>query len=446
MTTTRTVLSPVPEPPAEPRRATVLNDRFPAVRVEDQPKPRRIGGIRRTDLLSLVGAAVGSVGAAALLFRLLPLSGWLGFLVVVYLFFLAMYGILVLLDESGAAVKDRLAATVIHSLAFILLLALVFVVAFTVIRGWEALTNLNFFTSDMSDAGPLDPLERGGILHAIVGTLIMIAIALTFVIPLGISTAVYMNEFPGRFARFVRTITEAMTALPSIVAGLFIYAFLILILGLDKSGFAAAMAISVMMLPIIIRASDVVLRLVPGALKEAAYALGAGQWRTVWHVTLPTARSGLMTAIILGTARGIGETSPVLLTAGFTAALNTNPASGPMVSLPLATFEFVKSPEQTMIVRGFGTAAVLMFLVLILFIVARIIGGRGAGNLSKMQQRRRKAQSAKDTQRFNSRSPSGDTARVVTQTSSTIHGPHQETDPLNATASPASDNREGASS
>ncbi|MFM9134339.1 MAG: PstA family ABC transporter permease, partial [bacterium] len=246
--------------------------------------------------------------------------------------------------------------------------------------------------------------------------------------------------------RFVRTITEAMTALPSIVAGLFIYAFLILILGLDKSGFAAAMAISVMMLPIIIRASDVVLRLVPGALKEAAYALGAGQWRTVWYVTLPTARSGLMTAIILGTARGIGETSPVLLTAGFTAALNTNPASGPMVSLPLATFEFVKSPEQTMIVRGFGTAAVLMLLVLVLFVIARIIGGRGAGNLSKLQQRRRKAQSVQDAQRFNSRSPSTGSGGVVTQSSPTIHRTHQETDPVSATTSQVPDNSEGASS
>jgi phosphate transport system permease protein len=171
------------------------------------------------------------------------------------------------------------------------------------------------------------------------------------------------------------------------------------------------MAISVMMLPIIIRASDVVLRLVPGNLKEAAYALGAGQWRTVWHVTLPTARSGLMTAIILGTARGVGETSPVLLTAGFTAALNLNPATGPMVSLPLATFEFVKSPEPTMIARGFGTAAVLMFLVLILFVIARIIGGRGPGNLSKSQQKRRAKRSREDSQRFTKR----ESSRVASQ-------------------------------
>ena len=366
-------------------------------------KPRKVGGLRRSDVLSLIGAAIGGVGAAALLFTLLPFSGWFGFLVVAYVVFVGLYAVLVFLEEGMPAVKDRLAAVVIHSLAFTLLMALVFVVVFTVVKGWEALHNWNFFTQDMQNAGPLDPLTSGGILHAIAGTLIMITIALAIVIPLGVACAVYMNEMPGPFSRFVRTISEAMTALPSIVAGLFIYASLILILGFDKSGFAAAMAISVMMLPIIIRASDVVLRLVPGTLKEASYALGAGQWRTVWHVTLPTARSGLMTAIILGTARGVGETSPVLLTAGFTAALNLNPTTGPMVSLPLATFEFVKSPEPTMIARGFGTAAVLMGLVLILFIIARIIGGRGPGNLSKRQQKQRAKRSRSDSQRFTQR-------------------------------------------
>ena len=366
-------------------------------------KPRKVGGLRRSDVLSLIGAAIGGVGAAALLFTLLPFSGWFGFLVVAYVVFVGLYAVLVFLEEGVPAVKDRLAAVVIHSLAFTLLMALVFVVVFTVVKGWEALHNWNFFTQDMQNAGPLDPLTSGGIIHAIAGTLIMITIALAIVIPLGVACAVYMNEMPGPFSRFVRTISEAMTALPSIVAGLFIYASLILILGFDKSGFAAAMAISVMMLPIIIRASDVVLRLVPGTLKEASYALGAGQWRTVWHVTLPTARSGLMTAIILGTARGVGETSPVLLTAGFTAALNLNPTTGPMVSLPLATFEFVKSPEPTMIARGFGTAAVLMGLVLILFIIARIIGGRGPGNLSKRQQKQRAKRSRSDSQRFTQR-------------------------------------------
>ena len=392
----------------DPSRRTTLPQRTPT---PVDLKARRIGGFRRSDVLSLAGAAVGGIGVAALLFTLLPFSGWMGFLVVSYVAFVGLYAVLVSLDEDFSAVKDRIAAVVIHSLAFALLLALIFVVTFTVIKGWEALTNLNFFTQDMQNAGPLDPLTSGGILHAVAGTLIMITIALAIVIPLGVACAVYMNEIPGPFARFVRTISEAMTALPSIVAGLFIYASLILILGFDKSGLAAALAISVMMLPIIIRASDVVLRLVPGNLKEASYALGAGQWRTVWFVTLPTARSGLMTAIILGTARGIGETSPVLLTAGFTAALNLNPASGPMVSLPLATFEFVKSPEPTMIARGFGTAAVLMFVVLILFIIARIIGGRGAGNLSRNQQRRSVKRSREDSQRFTRR----ESARVASE-------------------------------
>jgi phosphate transport system permease protein len=273
-------------------------------------------------------------------------------------------------------VRDRIVLVIVHSLAFTVLATLVFVVMFTFIRGAEALPNLNFYTEDMSLAGPLDPLTDGGVIHAIVGTLIQIGIALAITIPLGITTALFLNEVPGPFARFVRTIVEAMTALPSIVAGLFIFATFILILGMEKSGFAAALAISVMMLPIMIRASDVVFRLVPATLKEASIGLGAGQWRTVWHVVLPTSRSGLTTAIILATARGIGETSPVLLTSGFTAAMNTDPFRGPMVSLPLAVFQFVKSPEPTMIARGFGTAAVLMIVVLLLFVIARIVGGQ----------------------------------------------------------------------
>src|SRR5690348_13681461 len=144
-----------------------------------------------------------------------------------------------------------------------------------------------------------------------------------------------------------------MTALPSIVAGLFILSSFILVLGFDKSGLAAGLAITVMMLPIMIRAADVVFRLVPGTLKEASLGLGASQFKTVMNVVLPTARSGLTTAIILATARGIGETSPVLLTAGFTASMSHDPLHGPMVSLPLAVFEFVKSPEPNMVARGF---------------------------------------------------------------------------------------------
>lgn len=373
--------------------------------VDEQQEVRRsTGAIRRSDALGLAGSLVAAMSLTAwLMTQLLAFSGVVPFIVVSYLLFLAFYAAVTRLDESGLAVRDRLVAVFVHSLAVLLMTALAIVVVFTFIKGGQALFHANFFVSDMSRTGPLDALSSGGILHAISGTLIMITMALAISIPLGIATAVYLSEFPGRFARVVRTVVEAMTALPSIVAGLFIYATAILILGIPRSGFAASLAITVMMLPIIIRSADVVLRLVPSGLKEASQALGSSRWRTVWHVTLPTARSGLTTAVILGTARGIGETSPVLLTAGLTTFFNFNPFSGAMVSLPLATFTFVKSPEPNMIARGFGSAAVLMVLVLILFAIARLIGGRGPGVLSARQLRARIVRSRADDYRFRAR-------------------------------------------
>ena len=225
--------------------------------------------------------------------------------------------------------------------------ALVFIVLYTIFRGAKALVHLNFYTQDLHSTTPLDPLTKGGVLHAIVGTLIEVAIAMAIAVPLGLLTAVFLNEVPGRLNRLVRTVVDAMTALPDILAGLFIYATLILIFGLGLSGLAAACALAVTVLPIVCRAAYVVLRLVPGGLTEASYALGSGQWRTVWHVTLPTARSGLATAVILGAARAIGETAPVLLTAGATNYLNFNPASGPMMSLPLLAFSSCRIPSRT---------------------------------------------------------------------------------------------------
>lgn len=365
---------------------------------------RSTSTLRVVDVIRLLGCAAAAIGFTAwLYFFALPLQGELGFVLISYGLFLLLFSLLTAFDENRPTVRDRMVAVVVHSLAFLMLLALFSVVVYTVGRGLDPLFHLNFFTQDMSNAGPLDPLTQGGVLHAVLGTLIMIAIALSISIPLGLLTAVFLSEFPGRYARLVRTVVEAMTALPSIVAGLFIYATVIVFLGFNRSGFAASLAITVMMLPIIIRSADVVLRLVPGNLKEAARALGASTWRTVWTVTLPTAKSGLTTAIILGTARGIGETSPVLLTAGATTFLNLNPFTGPMTSLPLTTFTFVKSPELNMIARGFGTAAVLMVLVLILFILARTIGGRGPGRLSPRQVRARTRQSRDDDYRYRAR-------------------------------------------
>lgn len=362
---------------------------------------RNIASWRASDLLAVAGAAVAAVALAFLLFIwIAPFNSALGFVVVAYVLFIGVYAVLVSFDEDRVAVRDRVMAVLCQSLATLLLVVLAFVIGYTLWRGHRALVHLNFFTQDMSTTGPLQPLTQGGVLHAIIGTLEQITIALAITVPLGLACAVFLNEVPGGYARLVRTVVEAMTALPSIVAGLFIYATVILILGFEKSGFAAGLALSLMMLPIIIRAADVVIRLVPGSLREASYALGASQWRTIRTVVLPTARSGLTTAVILGTARGIGETSPVLLTAGYTADLNRTPLHGPQVSLPLATFELVGSPQKTLIARGFGSAALLMALVLLLFLVARAIGGRGPGELSRSQRRRRTQASLRDAERM----------------------------------------------
>jgi len=372
--------------------------------VETPEVRRTISNTRRSDVYAVLGAGASSIALTTVLFtQLAPFDAILGFVVVSYVLFLGIYMLLVSLDEAPPIVRDRLAAAVVHSLAFLMLVGLVVVVGYTFFRGRQALVHLNFYYEDMGLAGPLQPLSVGGVKHAIVGTLEQIAISLIITMPLGILGAVFLSEVPGPFSRFVRIIVEAMTALPSIVAGLFIFAMVILGLGMDKSGLAAGMALSVMMLPIIIRAADVVIRLVPGTLREAALALGASQWRTIWHVVLPTARSGITTAVILGTARGIGETSPVLLTAGFAQTLNANPLSGAQTSLPLYTFQMVRTGEPGLIARAFGAAAVLMVLVLLLFVLARIIGGRAPGQLSRGQRSRRVRASRRDAIRFAAR-------------------------------------------
>jgi len=365
------------------------------------PPRRRLHGVRRDTLVDAAGAAVTGVCVSALLFgRLAALSGPIGFVVVAYGVFILVYAVLVSLRDDGPAIRDAVMTAMLTSAACLAFAALVLVITFTIWRGRTALAHANFFTQDMSKAGPLAPITVGGVAHALVGTLWMIGIALILSVPLGLVCAVYLDQTRSRPALFVRTIVEAMTALPTILAGLFIYASWILTLGYQESGLAAALALSIMMLPYMIRTSDLVLRLVPNNIREASSALGAPRWRTVWHVVLPTARSGLATAVILATARGIGEASPVLLTAGFTTYINADPVHGPMVSLPLEALKLVASGEPTYVVRGFACAALLLFLILALFALARFIGGRGPGHLSRGQERRALRASAGDARRL----------------------------------------------
>lgn len=397
-----TVVAPPAERPEQPAASVV--DGHTSLPPEDRGEigPRRdLSQTTSEDRFNLWGALVAGMALALLLFGwFAPLTGEVGWAVVAFLSFIGIYALLVSLRSNRQTVADRVMTVLFVSSGLVLFASLVFVFVFAFVRGASAVTHVNFFGQTMEFAGPLDPLSKGGILHAIVGTLIQIAIALAITVPLGVATAVFLNEIGGRFARFVRTIADAMTALPSIVAGLFVYSAIITFVTHQRSGFAASLAITVMMLPIVIRASDVVLRLVAGNLREASYALGSTRWRTVWHVVLPTARSGLVTAVILGTARGIGETSPVLLTSGVTAVMNLNPFSGPMISLPLQVFDFVKSPEPNMIARGFGTAVVLILLVLALFFAARVLGGKAPGQQSAGSRRRTADASRRDLMRI----------------------------------------------
>ncbi|GMA86702.1 phosphate transport system permease protein PstA [Angustibacter aerolatus] len=349
-----------------------------AVPARQQPRPVGRRGV--DDVASLVGALAGSLGLTWVVFAyLLPLQGKarLRRLLVPVVPRAVRAG-----DGARAPrpiVLDRLMSAVVTGGALIVFVALVASVVFTFARGVPALVHPNFYAHDMAGVRPLDPLARGGVLHAVTGSLIEIGIAVAVTLPLGLGTAVYLSEVGGRTARIVRTVVEAMTALPSIVAGLFVYTVLLVTLHFPPTGFTASMAISVMMLPIIARAADVSLRVVPGGLREASLALGASQWQTTWRVVLPTARPGLATALILGIARGVGETSPVLLTSGASTFFNADPLHQPMNSLPLFVFSAVRSGQNAFIARGFGAASVLLALVLALFVVTRVLARQRKG-------------------------------------------------------------------
>lgn len=369
---------------ADPRPAAALPaDQLPAAarpadqRPADQlpADPRRATRSHtREDVLTAVGAAAAALATAWLLYEeVFGFSGTIGFVVFAYVAFMAFYAGLTALTRPWAVVVDRLVTTLVVAAPTLIGLALAAMVLTTAAKGLSALVHPNFYTSDMSGVRPTDPYTQGGILHAIVGTLIEVAISVSISLPLGVTTAVYMSEIGGRGARAVRTMVEAMTALPSIVAGLFIYSVMIIRFHMQPSGLAASLALSVMGLPIMARAADVVLRVVPGGLREASYALGAGRWQTVWRVVLPTARPGLATALILGIARMVGETSPLLLTSGASNFLNTNPTHDAMSSLPLYVFTAIKSGEPTFETRGYAAATVLLVLVLILFLLARLV-------------------------------------------------------------------------
>jgi phosphate transport system permease protein len=353
-------------------------DAFPAAPVpvvEPPDVPRAVTSKTLDDRLSVIWAAVGSLGLTWLLYeQILPFSGKIGFVIFWFVTYVVLYAAVTAYAHPGPIVRDRVWSAIVTGAAALVGLALLSTIIYTIWRGYHAFFHLSFLTKSAAGVEPTAPLNQGGITHALVGSAIELGIATAVSLPLGIGTAVFMVEVGGKFARVVRTVVEAMTALPDILAGLFIYAVLILALGFAREGFCAGMALAVMMLPIIARSADVALRVVAGGLREASLALGATQWSTVWRVVLPTARSGLATAVILGMARAVGETAPVLITSGASTFFNDNPVNGnEMNSLPLYIFTAVRSGEPRFIERGFGAAIALLLFVLLLFFTARYL-------------------------------------------------------------------------
>ena len=304
-----------------------------------------------------------------------PLNGKLGasFIFVV----LATVGntVLSIARQGVKTISTSIAASLIYLATALVLLPLTSVLFTVASKGITAI-KLNTFTQDMRVTQPDAPFTEGGALHAILGTFEIVLIATIICVPLGVLTALYLTEIKGRFENLVRFLVQAMSGVPSIVAGLFIYTVLIVTLGVNYSGIAGAFALSILMLPTVARTSEEVLKLIPNDLREAGVALGATQWRTVAMVVVPAAKSGILTAVILGVSRVAGETAPLLLTILGNTTNNLNPFSGPIAALPLYTFSLMKTGLDVAISRAWGGALILLTLVLILFITARLLSGK----------------------------------------------------------------------
>lgn len=349
-----------------------------------------IKSIESIDVLVLAGTALSSFALTYLLFQmLLPVSGALGFIIVWYTLFAATSTIAVWEIRGSIRAKDHVARILVWTGGLAAIVPLVLVVAYVIGKGYHALRP-QFFVEDQKYVGALSEATEGGGSHAIVGTLQQVGIASLISVPLGITAAVYLNEVKGRFTKPLRMIVDAMSAVPSIVAGLFIYAAWILALGNQQSGLAGSLALAVLFLPTVTRTSEVVLRLVPGGLREASLALGGTEWRTTSRVVLPTAKSGLVTAVILGVARVIGETAPLILTVGGAFVMNWNPVSGKQDALPYFVYRLIRFPQEAQIQRAWTGALVLVILVLILFVIARAIGGRGPDHIGRIKRYRLK--------------------------------------------------------
>jgi phosphate transport system permease protein len=344
--------------------------------------------------LGVLGVSVASSLAFVwILFEQLTfLSGPAGFVICWFITFLVLYWFVNLQLYGRNVAADRVVAALVTLGAVCMFAPLVLLVVFLFIKGWQLLSVHLFFSTQkgvLELCVPGEPCPKPGVAHAIVGTLEQIGIAAAMGVPAGVLTAIYLNEVGGRMTRWVRIIVTAMSGVPAIVAGAFVYSLLIETLHFGYSGFAGSLALAVLLLPTVTRGTEEVLKIVPDDLREASAALAAPQWRTVWSVVLPTARSGLITAVLISVAVALGETAPLILTIFGNKLMNANPVSGPQSALSLLAYTEVRSSQAADIQLGYTAALVLFIIVFIIFILARVLGSTWLGN--KIRNRRNRA-------------------------------------------------------
>jgi phosphate transport system permease protein len=320
-----------------------------------------------------------SLLAAASLFALTGSFGLIRTLAVTLVVYAIVIVVASAIVEGRRKAQDRLATTLVTSAFVLALLPLVSLVISVIGNGTDRF-DLTFFTNSMRNVVG----EGGGAVHAIVGTLWVTGIATLISVPIGLLAAIYLVEYgeDGKLSRSLTFFVDVMTGIPSIVAGLFAYAVFVLIFGPGtKTGLAGAVALCVLMIPVVVRGVEEMLRIVPTELREASYALGVPKWLTIVKVVLPTALAGIATGVMLAVARVIGETAPLLVAAGFTQGLNNNPLDGPMMTLPVFVYRQYAdqgNPPSAYIERAWAGALTLILIVMLLNLAGRFVAWKFA--------------------------------------------------------------------
>jgi len=342
--------------------------------VKAKVKPTKPWAPTSRERLVDVGAILLAILGTFIAVGLSELKGKLAYAGVFLLLIISINFIQSYLRSGIAAAKDSIASTFAVAGVLITLLPIVSIVYAIFERGKTGL-KFNLFTSDMKLNGPNDPLNQGGLLHALLGSGIMVTIALLISLPIGILTAIYLTEIKGLLTRPIKFLVQSMSGVPSIVAGLFILSAIVFPITKTPSGLMGGFALAILMIPTIARTSEEVLLLIPADLREAGVALGGTQWRTISQIVVPAAKSGLITAVILGVARVAGETAPLVLVSGGGDAVNLNPTAGPMGSFPFYIWKSFTFGTTESIARAWAGIFILLILIFVLFITARLLGG-----------------------------------------------------------------------